>query len=276
MTFPATLSVKDDHKLPPSSISGDLYGDLVYYFKYATSAYSPVCPRPNGNSLVIEISNPLTDIQGFIARDKTRKEIVVALRGSASVADVLMDASIVLVPFVSPGVQLPPESRVHSGFLVAWDSISPEVLLAVGSQLATNEDHAVVTTGHSLGGSLALLAAVSLQQNFKNAQIRTYSYGAPRSGNKIFSDYVNAKFGDNACRVVHGNDGVPTAIPIELGYHHHGVEYWQHTSPPSNETTLKCDPEGEDPNGSASIPSQGVNLAHATYFGILVGTPFCL
>ena len=74
-------------------------------------------------------------------------------------------------------------------------------------------------------------------------------------------------------------NSVPTAIPRGLGYHHHGklrtvifqlklhlvfigVEYWQHISPPSSETTLKCDPEGEDPNGSASIPSQGVNLAH--------------
>ncbi len=78
-------------------------------------------------------------------------------------------------------------------------------------------------------------------------------------------------------------NSVPTAIPRGLGYHHHGrlhtvicqpkltqflfvvsigVEYWQQNSPPSNENTLKCDPEGEDPNGSASIPSQGVNFAH--------------
>lgn len=51
----------------------------------------------------------------------------------------------------------------------SWDSISPEVLLAIGSQLTMHEDHSVITTGHSLGGSLALLAAVSLRQNFKDA-----------------------------------------------------------------------------------------------------------
>jgi hypothetical protein len=43
-----------------------------------------------------------------------------------------------------------------------------------------------------------------------------------------------------------------------------GIEYWLYTTPHSEETTMKCDPEGEDPNGSASIPSQGVNLAHTT------------
>ena len=38
----------------------ELYENLVYYFKYATSAYSPVCPRPNGNSLVMEVDAPMT------------------------------------------------------------------------------------------------------------------------------------------------------------------------------------------------------------------------
>ena len=68
-------------------------------------------------------------------------------------------------------------------------------------------------------------------------------------------------------------------IPTRLGYHHHGqslsflwiyqcfkkttgIEYWQYTHPPSGETTAKCNAEGEDPTCSASIPSQGMNLAH--------------
>jgi len=93
---------------------------------------------------------------------------------------------------------------------------------------------------------------------------------------KKFADYVNATFGEKAHRVVHGNDGVPTMIPTKLGYHHHGVEYWQYTHPPSEETTAKCNAEGEDPSCSASIPSQGVNLAHMKYFGIIATTPFCI
>ncbi|KDR78622.1 hypothetical protein GALMADRAFT_244080 [Galerina marginata CBS 339.88] len=258
-----------------TTISTELYEQLVFYFKYASSAYVVVCPRPNGNHLVTELLNPLTDIQGFIARDNERKQIVVALRGSASLTDVLMDSQIVLVPFISPGVKLPGSAKVHCGFLLAWDSISLEVIAVVGKQLQKYPDYSIVTTGHSLGGSIALLAAVALQQNFKNTPTLTFSYGAPRTGNKVFSDYVNATFGEGAHRVVHGNDGVPTMIPISLGYHHHGVEYWQYTHPPSEETTAKCDAEGEDPSCSASIRSQGVTLAHMNYFGILVSTPFC-
>ncbi|KAF9483200.1 alpha/beta-hydrolase [Pholiota conissans] len=222
-----------------------------------------------------EFSNPLTDVQGFVARDDNRKEIVVALRGSASVTDMIINSQLVLVPLESPGVRVPSGTRVHSGFLLAWDSIAAEIILTIGKELVIYPEYSIATTGHSLGGSLALLAAVSLQQNFKTTSVRTYSYGAPRTGNKVFSDYVNATFAEDASRVVHGNDGVPTIIPRQLGYHHHGVEYWQYESPSSEETTMKCDPVGEDPEGSASIPSQGINVAHTTYFGILVGTPFC-
>ena len=41
-----------------------------------------------------------------------------------------------------------------------------------------------------------------------------------------------------------------------------GIEYWQHASPPSEATTVECNADGEDPACSASIPSQGVNVAH--------------
>jgi len=102
-----------------------------------------------------------------------------------------------------------------------------------------------------------------------------YSYGAPRTGNKIFAEHVNDWFGSNAHRSVHSNDGVPTMIPKSLGYYHHGIEYWQNPDPPSEKTTHQCSADGEDPSCSASVPSKGINPAHVTYFGIAVSTPFC-
>jgi len=94
--------------------------------------------------------------------------------------------------------------------------------------------------------------------------------------NQVFAEFVNKTFGKDAFRVVHGNDGVPTIIPTKFGYHHHGVEYWQHANPPSEATTVECSADGEDSACSASIPSQGPNIAHTMYFGILATTPFCL
>ncbi|KAF7311869.1 Lipase-3 domain-containing protein [Mycena indigotica] len=210
----------------PAPITADIFADLLHYFKYASSAYSPVCLRPNGNALVLQFGNQLSDIQGFIARDDHRKELVVALRGSASITDILLDAAIVLVPFLTPGVKLPAGARVHAGFLTAWDTVAPQITAALAVQRQLHPGHRLVTVGHSLGGALATLAAVSLLQLFTASpildQTRTYSYGAPRAGNTVFADWVNEEMGSRAFRVVHADDGVPTMIPTSLGYHHHG------------------------------------------------------
>ena len=85
-----------------------------------------------------------------------------------------------------------------------WDSIALQVLAIVKQQVSSHPDYSIVTTGHSLGGSLALLAAISLRQNFPDryepiiissndycnsllSKIRTYSYGAPRTGVNTFA-----------------------------------------------------------------------------------------
>jgi predicted lipase len=47
-----------------------------------------------------------------------------------------------------------------------WSSVTLQVLAIVGEQVAFHPDYSIVTTGHSLGGSLALLAAVTLRQTF--------------------------------------------------------------------------------------------------------------
>lgn len=42
-------------QLTKRSVSQDVYDNLVFYFKYASSAYSDTCAKPNGNTLVTEV-----------------------------------------------------------------------------------------------------------------------------------------------------------------------------------------------------------------------------
>ncbi|EKM82241.1 hypothetical protein AGABI1DRAFT_112309 [Agaricus bisporus var. burnettii JB137-S8] len=265
-----------DSTCTTGSISPALYQDLVHYFKFASSAYSVICPRPNGKKLVLPFSSLGGDIQGYVARDDDRREIIVAFRGSSSILDFVADVQLLLVPFIAPGVKAPPAVKVHTGFLLSWDSIAVEVRIIIAQQIKFHPDYAIVTTGHSLGGVLSLYSAVTFKQQYPKTTVRTYSYGAPRAGNKEFAIYVNGLFGENAHRVVHANDGVPTIIPTALGYRHHGIEYWQYTTPASEETTRACAVDGEDPTCSASLPTKGINPAHWTYFGISATKPFCL
>lgn len=72
-------------------------------------------------------------------------------------------------------------------------------------------------TGHSLGGALATLASSVVEAN------ATYSFGAPRVGNKAFAQALSSK---HVYRIVYGRDIAPSYPHPLLGYCH-GGERWQ-------------------------------------------------
>ncbi|KAJ7122136.1 Alpha/Beta hydrolase protein, partial [Mycena epipterygia] len=252
-----------------------VFDDLFFSYKYASSTYTN-CSSPNGNTMVQQFDVSSTDTQGFVARDDTKKEIVVAWRGSSAVQDFLItDAFLLLKTYQSPGVTVPSGTKVHSGFIRSYNSVAPQVIAVVKDQLAQFPDYTIVSTGHSLGGSLASLAGVSLKSNFPDTPMRLYTYGQPRTGNQGYADMVNTLFGDNSFRYVRTTDGVPTAFPQLLSFRHHGVGYWQTSDPAVADTLVQCAPGGEDPDCSDSLFSDGFTPTHLTYFGLHFDTPFC-
>ncbi|KAJ6480764.1 alpha/beta-hydrolase [Mycena vitilis] len=233
------------------------------------------CAKPNGNTLISTISDEATDTQGFIARDDTRKEIVVALRGSSSAEDFNTDARAKLVPLVSPGINPPAGSTVHTGFLTAYNAVASAVLSTVKAQVAENPSYHLVTTGHSLGGSVAALAAISLLENFPG-HIFSRITGQPRTFNPTGARFINEKLGSRVFRGKHIlSSSVPTAFPQSAGYRHHGVEFWNFADPSSANRTKECDADGEDATCSDVVPSRGTTAAHDVYFNIVVQTRFC-
>ncbi|KAH9054312.1 alpha/beta-hydrolase [Lactarius vividus] len=253
---------------PPirGGISEHVYNELLHFAKYSSAVYQFICPRPLGNTLVESFSNLLTHTHGFVARDEARREIVVAFRGSHELADVLTDGNFVLAPLASRGVE-DNAACVHAGFLFSYNSVRSVVLHAVREQLEAFPGYVVVLTGHSLGGALASLAALSIKSNFPWAAVRLFTFGQPRTGDAAFADLLESIVGrDNIFRAVHTKDGVPTVIPEYLGYRHHANEYWQFQEPPNMSTVRRCEGQ-EDPECSHSIPSLGINPAHGVYFG---------
>lgn len=167
--------------------------------------------------------------------------------------------TVFLIAFLSTG-----GVEAHSGFLGAWNAVASGVISTVKSQLAAHPGYAIVTSGHSLGGALSSLAAISLASNFPSSSARMYTYGQPRTGNPAYASWVNGVFGANAFRGTHTSDGVPTIIPTYYGYQHHGIEYWQNPDPSTAANTKACSADGEDITCSASILSEGINAAHLT------------
>ncbi|KAF7300115.1 Alpha/beta-hydrolase [Mycena kentingensis (nom. inval.)] len=261
------------------SVTQEVYDELVHYFKYASTAYAIILPgpslipvRPNGRKLVGKMFDLLTDSHGYVARDDTKREIIVAFRGSVSPANFITDGAGFLVDWdvANSKIVAPTGTKVHLGFQTAWHTISTKTMMIVAAEHAAHPDYAIVTTGHSLGGALAALAAISITLTYPSVQVRCYTYGQPRTGNAVFASWVNEKIGAKRLyRVVHSNDGVPTMAPAILGFAHHSTEYWA-LSPHSPQQTYICVPAGvdpglEDPEGSQKLPTLGINPAHLSY-----------
>ncbi|OJA16307.1 hypothetical protein AZE42_03374 [Rhizopogon vesiculosus] len=252
---------------PINGISEEVYDELVRYTKYASGAYQTLCPRPMGNVLINKFIDVITSTQGFIARDDKRNELVVSFKGSREIASAIIDASLVLSQLHGPGLPKETGAHVHTGFLFAFISAGEHVLDTLRKQLEAYPQYGVAVCGHSLGGAIACIAALSIRNSFPDIALRLFTFGQPRTGDAVFAELVEAMIGvDNIFRSVHSFDGVPTMIPTMIGYRHHATEYWQFTEPPSPSHVRRC-VGGEDPEGSASIPSTGTNLPHMVYYG---------
>ncbi|KAI0279341.1 Alpha/Beta hydrolase protein [Russula aff. rugulosa BPL654] len=270
---PEQLELEEEDILHDNSVSMHTYDELELFAKYSSAVYQFLCPRPLGNSLVQSFSNVLTHAHGFVVRDDRRQEIVVAFRGSHELADMVTDGNLVLIPLVSRGIEKNNTASVHAGFLISYNSVRAVVVHVVRDQLLAFPNYTVVISGHSLGGSLASIAAVSVKSNIPSAAVRLFTYGQPRTGNAAYADLVEYIVGSN--NIFRGKfpssaraqfDGVPTMVPENLGYHHHAHEYWQFEEPANSSTIRRCEGQ-EDPECSHSIPSTGINPAHVVYFG---------
>lgn len=91
-------------------------------------------------------------------------------------------------------------------------------------------------TGHSLGGALATFAALDIKRKINPSNtIRFITFGSPRTGNQVFTDYVMTIFPDGAYqRVTHYTDIVVQAPPRQMGFNHAGNEVWYYNSNDSN------------------------------------------
>ncbi|KAJ7926905.1 Alpha/Beta hydrolase protein [Mycena leptocephala] len=281
------------------AVSKSLYDEFVRYTKYASAAYRKECPFPLGNTL-------LDDRRGFIARDNTRKEIVVSFPATNDLADVITDMKFRSVLFISPGIPLDMADRlsVHRGFLAVYNVVAQTVLDGVKAEFAEHPAYTIVVTGHSLGGAIASLAAPALKSEHPIAAIKLFTFGQPRVGNRKFAAFVEKKLGvENIFRtrlnytcsgaqkgrvtILKLVDTVTCALSLfsifnilpHLNLEQSATEYWQYMNPIlsslAHHTVRKCDHmNGEDITCSMILPSTGINIWHPYYFGHVMSNPF--
>ena len=87
-------------------------------------------------------------------------------------------------------------------------------------------------TGHSLGGAVALIAALKIcELHGNNIFSGIYTFGQPAAGNYKFAQLYNINLGNITCRFSFSND-IVSLLPhiISLRYYHCGVHLWYNTT----------------------------------------------
>ncbi|CAG8810707.1 8231_t:CDS:2, partial [Racocetra persica] len=135
-----------------------------------------------------------------------------------------------------------------------------------------NPDYKIVVTGHSLGGALALFAALDIKQFIGGCNPLLYTYGEPRCGNSIFASFVDKTLG-TVYRVVNQADEVPHLIP-PVNYQHHKGEVWI-ANTTANEAVKCSGDENKYCSDSVKFSDRNSIDHDGPYWGVLINKGFC-
>jgi hypothetical protein len=144
-------------------------------------------------------------LQSLVAR--IAGQVVVVFRGTRDAQDFIDDATFGPVS----GAKLGLPGKIHSGFLNNFSRVWEETrnnALALGAA-----ERGVWLVGHSLGGSLASLAALKFDAENVNVHA-VYAFAQPNPGNAEFASIYNARLGDRTFIVQHGLDITPHLPPV--------------------------------------------------------------
>lgn len=152
------------------------------------------------------IDDRRSETQCFLVAPPSRAWAALVFRGSAEIRDWLTNAEFLMTPCERGG-------RVHTGFHRAFLSVRERIDEALR---ALPESCPVFYAGHSLGASLATLAASWRKP------AATYTFGSPYVGDGTFGTTLDTS---RVFRVVNDRDlvaTVPLPLPPRLDYVHHG------------------------------------------------------
>ncbi|KAK8216730.1 hypothetical protein M8818_001693 [Zalaria obscura] len=200
----------------------------------------------------------MSDSCGYIAlaHSPTNPRIIVAFRGTYSVANTVVDLSTVPQEYQPyPGNEEGDDKdaprchncTVHTGFSSSWNITAAHILLDIEAAIATHPDYKLTLVGHSLGGAVAALAGLDFVARGWDPVVTTF--GEPRIGNEALVKYIDARFnleskpsetqrgvglGDEDDyernlryrRVTHVDDPVPLLPLSEWGYRMHAGEIY--------------------------------------------------
>lgn len=129
---------------------------------------------------VWDFSNSIYHPNVFVAHDKRINAIVIAIRGSWSIQDVVTDLVCEYVPFRN--------SWVHGGIMLTVQKLLERHFKPIIEKVRQLKPKALYITGHSLGGAVSILTCILLHQHLDlfqrltgnpNFRIHCYAFSPP-------------------------------------------------------------------------------------------------
>jgi len=245
----------------------------------SSAAYSDN-PQPcltnalNGATLRRQITLPCDAIKddrcsGFTAVSQADRAIIIAFRGSQGFLQLLTEVDQTLlapkVAFVGGGNV---SKYFNDAYQILWDAGLRNDFLTLK---AANPTYELWITGHSLGGSMAAIAAGTIVSTglFSGLRTKLITFGQPRTGDHGFSEAIDRLL-PSVYRITHADDLVPHVPPKDWveNYYHHQYEIWYDNDMSDGKPHREC---GDDSIlCSAGIPIALNVQAHLHYFTHMV------
>lgn len=84
--------------------------------------------------------------------------------------------------------------QLHGGFLRSYRKLTEKGLdKAIANVVKTYPSYGLIFTGHSLGGAVAVIAAVKFNDQNSGKAVKVYTFGQPRVGDGDYAKYVDSK-----------------------------------------------------------------------------------
>jgi len=152
-----------------------------------------------GYTLTLFKIDPAIQVSYFLATNESTRTQVISVRGTANTENAMVNISVKLRLDKATGIYF------HEGFRAAANRVYAEL------KSLLNPDYKIRTTGHSLGGAVALILAMYLDlDQFNIDQVTTF--GQPKVTNIAGATRLNLI---NIVRVVMPLDPVPLIPPLD-------------------------------------------------------------
>lgn len=180
------------------------FQEIKKYANFSSIAYQ-VSPKIRGigslNNYTITHYNNIPEIQiaYFLATSDVDKSQVIVVRGTSNIENAIVDVALKLTPDRRAGVSL------HNGFSQAAQAIYAEIKPMIKA------GYAISTTGHSLGGAVALVLAMYLDVD-GFAVDNVITFGQPKVTNIAGANKFQHL---NIIRLVMPKDLVPLVPPFD-------------------------------------------------------------